>query len=112
MIVLEFEGVETDYCAQCGGVWLDKGEMGLILKQSLDVDALPAGEGKKGNRRCPHCARRMRVVKMPGMEVEVDLCPREHGIWLDKGELKAIIQQGAGRADWSELARYCDSVFG
>ncbi len=30
MLVLEFELVEIDHCAECGGVWLDSGELALI----------------------------------------------------------------------------------
>jgi uncharacterized protein len=112
MIVLEFQDVETDYCPKCGGIWLDHGELGLILKHSLDLPPTPVKSSEPGRRRCPHCTRRMRVTRLPGAGVEVDLCPRDHGIWLDKGELQAIIAAGADRANAAALAKYCESVFG
>ncbi|MCL4278881.1 MAG: zf-TFIIB domain-containing protein, partial [Ignavibacteriaceae bacterium] len=32
MIVLELEQVEVDYCTNCAGVWLDAGELELLLE--------------------------------------------------------------------------------
>ena len=31
MITLELEDVEIDYCTECGGIWLDAGELELLL---------------------------------------------------------------------------------
>ena len=42
-----------------------------------------------GNRNCVICGGRMRHEFHDG--VEVDVCD-EHGIWLDRGELAAIIR--------------------
>jgi Zn-finger nucleic acid-binding protein len=36
----ERQGVEIDYCPQCRGVWLDRGELDKIIDRS--ADALPA----------------------------------------------------------------------
>lgn len=112
MVVLEFQGVETDYCPTCSGVWLDRGELGLILQQSLDFEPAHARVERPGARRCPHCTRRMRVTRMPGSALEVDRCPRDHGIWFDAGELRAVIEARAEQDRVRALARYCEEVFG
>jgi Zn-finger nucleic acid-binding protein len=31
MITLELSDVENDYCTDCGGIWLDAGELELLL---------------------------------------------------------------------------------
>lgn len=31
----EREGVEIDFCPRCWGIWLDRGELNLILRRSL-----------------------------------------------------------------------------
>ena len=31
------QGVEIDYCPQCRGVWLDRGELDKIIDRSVDV---------------------------------------------------------------------------
>jgi Zn-finger nucleic acid-binding protein len=43
----ERQGVEIDYCPQCRGVWLDRGELDKIIARSSEgqsaVPAQPAG---------------------------------------------------------------------
>ena len=44
------EGVEIDFCPQCRGVWLDRGELDKIIEraaQSLAPSAAPAGGGRE-----------------------------------------------------------------
>ncbi|MCW2920983.1 MAG: hypothetical protein JWL76_857 [Thermoleophilia bacterium] len=40
-------------------------------------------------RTCPSCSATLDVVNHEG--VELDRCPAGHGIWLDKGELRAVV---------------------
>ena len=35
----ERQGVEIDYCPQCRGVWLDRGELDKIIERSVQVEA-------------------------------------------------------------------------
>jgi Zn-finger nucleic acid-binding protein len=37
----ERQGIEIDYCPQCRGVWLDRGELDKIIERSMR-DAAPA----------------------------------------------------------------------
>jgi Zn-finger nucleic acid-binding protein len=91
MIILEYEGVEIDYCPTCAGCWLDQGELELILEASGKLYDLSMFHlSPKGKRRCPRCHKKMRVDKFPHTAVEVDICPHDGGIWLDRGELVAI----------------------
>ena len=41
LVMSERQGVEIDYCPQCRGVWLDRGELDKILERSAQ-DAPPA----------------------------------------------------------------------
>jgi Zn-finger nucleic acid-binding protein len=34
LIVTERIGIEIDYCTECRGVWLDRGELNKIIKRS------------------------------------------------------------------------------
>jgi Zn-finger nucleic acid-binding protein len=38
----ERQGIEIDYCPQCRGVWLDRGELDKIVERSLPAAAAPA----------------------------------------------------------------------
>ena len=36
------QGIEIDYCPQCRGVWLDRGELDKIIDRSIQPAAAPA----------------------------------------------------------------------
>jgi uncharacterized protein len=36
LVMTERQGVEIDYCPQCRGVWLDRGELDKIIERSDD----------------------------------------------------------------------------
>jgi len=36
------QGIEIDYCPQCRGVWLDRGELDKIIERSVPAEAAPA----------------------------------------------------------------------
>ncbi|WP_024302506.1 zf-TFIIB domain-containing protein [Pseudogulbenkiania sp. MAI-1] len=35
LVMSERQGIEIDYCPQCRGVWLDRGELDKIIQHSL-----------------------------------------------------------------------------
>lgn len=50
----ERQGIEIDYCPQCRGVWLDRGELDKIIERSTSVvsaAAMPAGGGHEYEKR-------------------------------------------------------------
>jgi uncharacterized protein len=44
LLMMERQGVEIDYCPQCRGVWLDRGELDKIIERS----SAEAGYGAQG----------------------------------------------------------------
>jgi len=42
--MMERQGVEIDYCSQCRGVWLDRGELDKILARSATMQGEYPGE--------------------------------------------------------------------
>ena len=112
MVVLELHNIEADYCPACHGSWLDAGELGLILKGDAGFDHAPLlRDERKSDRRCPVCSVRLRDALLGDSGVRVDHCPLQHGIWLDAGELKAVIATVAEPDRAATLARHCDEVF-
>lgn len=98
MIALELEGIEIDHCLDCGGTWLDAGEIEAIseraggdpgrLARAIDT----ATAGPRGARRCPRCRRKMRTIHpAEPAGLELDRCPLHHGLWFDRGEMKTLI---------------------
>ncbi len=46
------EGIEIDYCPNCRGVWLDRGELDKIIERSAAEQApAPTQSAPVGNRR-------------------------------------------------------------
>ncbi len=39
--IAERQGIEIDYCPDCRGVWLDKGELDKIIERTLDYAGPP-----------------------------------------------------------------------
>mgnify|MGYP001294654829 CR=1 FL=1 len=37
LVMSERQGIEIDYCPECRGVWLDKGELDKIIERSVSV---------------------------------------------------------------------------
>ena len=40
--MMERQGVEIDYCPQCRGVWLDRGELDKIIERTTPAPVAPA----------------------------------------------------------------------
>jgi len=98
MIVLELEEVEIDYCTSCGGIWLDAGELGLLIENEKERERLLSSFQKDNDHpekpyKCPICRKKMDKVQVgENKDVLIDKCPDNNGLWFDKGELKEVIQ--------------------
>ena len=101
MIVLELEQVEVDYCTSCAGVWLDAGELELLLETDEDRNRLinlfkEAEAVKEKSHDCPICRKQMKKFEVGEQaKVLVDKCKKNHGIWFDKGELQKVVEFGS-----------------
>ena len=51
LVMSERHGIEIDYCPQCRGVWLDRGELDKIIERSSA--AIPAADTRVDPRRQP-----------------------------------------------------------
>lgn len=46
LVMSERQGVEIDYCPQCRGVWLDRGELDKIIERSAASAPAPSREDR------------------------------------------------------------------
>jgi Zn-finger nucleic acid-binding protein len=116
MIVLEVERVEIDHCLSCGGVWLDGGELELLLEGASNKDDLMASletltGNKEKRRRCPICSKKLDKVRY-GSEgaLILDKCPRDDGFWFDRDELCRALR--AGRFQGRPVYDVLNEIFG
>jgi hypothetical protein len=101
MIVLELDEVEVDYCTDCEGIWLDAGELELLLGGATQSDSLLASfqpaKTPERKRKCPICLKKMDKVLVgdaANKKELIDRCPKNHGLWFDGGELQEILKMG------------------
>jgi len=98
---LKVGGVETDVCEDCGGLWLDRLELGRFEAPDSVLGAALAAHLEQFALVIIDAAVRLRCPRHPdvvmrkrryGREVPVaiDECPECGGIWLDADELVQI----------------------
>ncbi len=91
-------GVTVDTCPE-HGMWLDRGELLLITEgeryevgrfslSDLMREAIQPAVDFDRHLSCPQCSKNMTLERY--QEVHLDRCPT-HGIWLDTGELEALL---------------------
>lgn len=97
----DYDGVEIDICPHCGGAWLDDGELeaiqaapGLDGKSPTPAMFAPAPLSAalpEATYNCVTCSSQL--VKRDygfGSGVQIDNCPKGHGMWLDASELQKL----------------------
>jgi Zn-finger nucleic acid-binding protein len=101
MVVLELQQVEVDHCMTCGGIWLDGGELELLLRGTHQArQFIGSFHREQGVEEkicpCPICLKKMHKIHAgSGSEpVIIDSCPKGHGLWFNKGELSEVLAKG------------------
>jgi Zn-finger nucleic acid-binding protein len=118
MITLELNEVEIDYCTVCSGIWLDAGEIELLLgepvkaKQLLDSFKIDLKSREK-IRKCPICDKKMQKIVVGSSEpvLLIDKCRRGDGLWFDKGELHGIFDRAQLDKD-NKIQKLLTDMFG
>ena len=92
--------IEVNQCLNCGGTWFDARELAsldsVIEPVMMEIRSLPNEEEQMVPLNCPKCEEHPVMQKIEHVrdnKVIMDVCPTCKGIWLDKGELKAIQQE-------------------
>ena len=100
MVVLELQDVEVDHCFGCSGIWLDAGELELLIDDAQrSMELLESFEIDKkcleAKRRCPICNKKMQkvVIGEDKPQLLIDRCRKKHGLWFDGGELQDILKR-------------------
>jgi len=98
LIVLELHEIEIDYCPSCSGIWLDAGELELLLEDQTEREKIISSfhldpDHTEKPYRCPICRKKMdKIYVGDKKEFLIDKCPDNDGLWFDKGELKDVLE--------------------
>lgn len=104
-----FYGVEVGHCLKCLGLWFEEDELTLAKDKKdeglswLDIDLWKEKRKLKISRDskiCPFCRLPLYKVNYGDSNIKIDLCNLCHGIWLDRGEFKKIIEYLKERKDY------------
>lgn len=96
MELYTWDGIEMDECRRCHGIWLDQGELEALAAQpkppqrllrTYRLEKVPFRP--EGTRPCPRCAQYLTVMTIKG--TRVDMCRQCQGLFLDQGELNALL---------------------
>ena len=88
-------GIQTQTCLHCNGVWVSEKALAILLKQeasSLNTRSLISGcDGESSAKRmCALCPdQKLKIIHISG--VEIDACETCGGIFFDEDEIKAIL---------------------
>ncbi len=100
MSVVTIEDDAIDVCSGCGGTWYDSGEFEAHIERMQRRGPVPAASSANTPRAeerivyldCPRCGEKMhRKAFDKTSGVIVDVCA-DHGVFLDPGELGAILR--------------------
>ena len=101
--------LSLEYCSKCDGVLVEEEEFEKLIEYKVNpmnqfnphylrfIQDHPRDNRKKSQfQNCPVCNEQMNVINYKNCSgVILDVC-EEHGIWLDGGELRQIM-------DWYEV---------
>lgn len=88
-------GEQTHTCLYCNGIWIS----GRSLEELLALEGsserfrilLPANpDAPPTRKRCPTCADAS-LHALVISDVEIDACKSCHGVFLDEGEIRALL---------------------
>ncbi|MCS7243160.1 MAG: zf-TFIIB domain-containing protein [Candidatus Calescibacterium sp.] len=101
MKAASLNNIEIDLCEECGGIWFDKQELGKatnISKEDIDRFTEVLGNAKEFDKsrdtelECPRCnVPLFKYRYMYTSNIYIDECDKCEGVWIDKGELLAIV---------------------
>jgi Zn-finger nucleic acid-binding protein len=113
--------VRLDVCQECRGIWYDIDELRVLKDREshgdyrwIDVDLWKdPGDfraAKQRNLPCPKDSEILVTMRYGETNVEVNACPKCHGIWLENGDYEAIIGALDKRVNTQSLRDYAGDL--
>lgn len=112
-------GAEVNYCSRCYGLWFEEDELQWAKDEKdrnlrwLDIDLwqdMAQFRISPAKKMCPADLLPLYEIGYGDSSVKVDVCNICHGIWLDRGELKNIIDYLKEKAQHQVLYHYLKSL--
>jgi Zn-finger nucleic acid-binding protein len=123
LFILEFKGIEVDFCHQCRGLWFDAGELELLLERTgatgqerlRDFDRFEARPLARRKMLCPRCDNTLCEFDVKGegdAMVSLDRCPQGHGLWFDQRELRQLLAMAPPGSGAEKTIEFLNDLLG
>ncbi len=87
-------GIEVDRCPTCEGIWLDYHELADLEHEAMPDERLRGTlvySPRPSGINCPQCNEALTEFQYRARRLEIDMCDKGHGFWLDHGEDKQVL---------------------
>jgi Zn-finger nucleic acid-binding protein len=92
----------VEYCLKCKGVWFDRGELREVMPEAIKRLKVPRDAQQDAEFLCPKCNIALYALNYPHTYVTIEMCKKCRGLWLDRGEFKAIREVRSSLEKWEE----------
>lgn len=93
---VERHKLEVNWCRSCKGMWLEHDELAQLEDEVFDFGDRWKGTLVPGSSptaaRCPECAAALQRFRYRFYDLEMELCPNQHGYWLDDNEDTRVLE--------------------
>lgn len=91
-------GTDGWQCDRCHGIWMSEPAFWSLFRRhqpDSDVRELLIHNDGTPRRPCPACREQMDISWIDFLQL--DRCPRAHGIWFDDGEIQRAVRFDVGQ---------------
>lgn len=82
---------QVHHCPSCKGLWLPKDIVPSLLSSSVNGRIRILQHTRDSPLTCPNQCAGLLEMKVNG--ILIDVCPTCDGVWLDRGEIKAVLKK-------------------
>ncbi|MGA2285285.1 MAG: zf-TFIIB domain-containing protein [Dehalococcoidia bacterium] len=114
-----YKGITVDRCPDCQGLWLDYTDLDKLEDVALDEDEEKGTliyDPRPSDISCPRCGGPMETFDYRAWDLQLDLCKKQDGFWLDRGEevkvldlmkerIKDLNRSASAETQWANLLR-------
>ena len=96
LLLTERHKLKVNHCPSCQGMWLEQVELGELedevfdfgdrWKGSLFISSTPTTD------QCPECAAHLQRFQYRFYDLEMEVCPEQHGYWLEADEDSRVLE--------------------
>ncbi len=88
-------GVKTHTCLYCNGIWISGASMDQLFSLEGRFDQISTllndtGDATSSRKCCPACVETSLHI-LTVRDVQIDVCMSCHGVFLDEGEIRALL---------------------